>query len=66
VTIAKIRAVFAGFPALTKVVLYGSRAKGNFRLGSDIDLTLVGDRLNYAQLGDIETQLDDLLTALYF
>jgi len=41
--------------------LYGSRAKSNYRDGSDIDLTLVGDALSHAQLNRIETQLDDLL-----
>ncbi len=41
--------------------LYGSRAKGNYRDGSDIDLTLMGDALSHAQLNRIETQIDDLL-----
>ena len=43
------------------VVLYGSRAKGNYREGSDIDLTLMGDVLSHTQLNRIETQIDDLL-----
>jgi predicted nucleotidyltransferase len=31
--------VLATFPEVEKVVVYGSRAKGNFKPGSDIDLT---------------------------
>lgn len=60
-TISKINAVFSGCPTLAKAVLYGSRAKGNYRNGSDIDLVLMGVDLNRRQLGLIESQLDDLL-----
>jgi predicted nucleotidyltransferase len=59
--IEKICAVFARFPQIEKAVLYGSRAKGNFKPGSDIDLTLLGENLTSAQLGEIAEALDDLL-----
>ncbi|MBS0626813.1 MAG: nucleotidyltransferase domain-containing protein, partial [Verrucomicrobia bacterium] len=39
-TIQKITDVFTKFPSIEKVVLYGSRAKGNYKNGSDIDLCL--------------------------
>ncbi|MHB8791536.1 MAG: nucleotidyltransferase domain-containing protein [Desulfobulbaceae bacterium] len=58
---AQIRGVFARFSAIDKAVLYGSRAKGNYKQGSDIDLTLYGKDLTTAQLGDIAEALDDLL-----
>ena len=38
--IEKVQAVFARFPDVDRATLYGSRAKGNFKPGSDIDLTL--------------------------
>jgi predicted nucleotidyltransferase len=60
-TIEKIRSVFARHPQVEKVVLYGSRAKGTFRNGSDIDLTLFGDDLTYEMLCRISRELDDLL-----
>lgn len=60
-TIKKINAVFARYPKIQIVKLYGSRAKGNFRHGSDIDLTIMGDSLSASQLPGIETELDDLL-----
>ena len=44
-TITRIQAVFIKHPQIKKVLLYGSRAKGNYRNGSDIDLTLQGDNL---------------------
>lgn len=59
-TIDKINSVFAGYPEIERVVIYGSRAKGNFRSGSDIDLTIVGD-VTHVQRLRIEQALDDLL-----
>lgn len=59
-TISKINQIFSLYPTIDKVILYGSRAKGSYRNGSDIDLTILG-HLTYNQLNQIETQLDDLL-----
>ena len=42
-TVEKIHTVFSRFPAIEKAVLYGSRAKGTHKTGSDIDLTLYGE-----------------------
>ena len=36
--------IFVQTPALEKVVLYGSRAKGTNRPFSDVDITLIGNR----------------------
>lgn len=59
--IAAIQNVFKLFSNLQKVVIYGSRAKGNYRPGSDIDLTLKGKGLDYQDLVAIESLLDELL-----
>lgn len=59
--IQKIKFVFERYPTVEKVILYGSRAKGNYRNGSDIDLTLIGDTLDLTMLLRINTELDDLL-----
>lgn len=60
-TIDSIHELFLDYPAIEKVVLYGSRATGNYRPGSDIDLTLMGKQLTYAQLSQIETKLEELM-----
>ena len=52
---------FGKYLEIDEAILYGSRAKGNCRNGSDIDLTLKGRNLTLSQLFKIETQLDDLL-----
>lgn len=58
-TLAAIRLILADFPAVEKAILYGSRAKGNYRRGSDIDLALVGDALGYHILGEIAARLEE-------
>jgi len=60
-TVRKIQDVFARFPEVEKAVLYGSRAKGNYSNGSDIDLTLEGNQLDLTILNKIDTEIDDLL-----
>jgi uncharacterized protein len=61
-TIRKIHTVFAGYPQVEKAVLYGSRAIGNYKNGSDIDLTLYGGNdLTLNVLSKISNALDDLL-----
>lgn len=65
-TIDKIRAVFAAHPEVESAVLYGSRAKGSHRPGSDIDLTLHGKDLNDRILLDLMGELDDLLLPYTF
>ena len=60
-TIKKLQKVFENFAEIDKVVLYGSRAKGNARSGSDIDLTLFGEHLDRQRCSVVADALDDLL-----
>lgn len=57
----KIRTVFRQFPEVEQAVLYGSRAMGNYRYNSDIDLTLKGKSIDFSLFCRIEQALDDLL-----
>jgi predicted nucleotidyltransferase len=54
-----IRKILAAFPEVEKAVIYGSRAKGTHKPGSDIDLTLFGDRLTSDIRSRIAARLDD-------
>lgn len=42
-TMKTIAEIYSRFPQVKKVILYGSRAKGNYREGSDIDMAVVAD-----------------------
>ena len=39
-TLATLNAIFRKYPGIRQAILYGSRAKGTYSDGSDIDLTL--------------------------
>lgn len=60
-TLRKLNSVFAQHNAIDSVVIYGSRAKGNYRVGSDIDLTIKGGEIPFAEFMKIENQIDDLM-----
>jgi predicted nucleotidyltransferase len=53
-------AVFARHPLVERVVLYGSRAKGCFKPGSDIDLSIYAEGLSPGEKDRILDELDDL------
>lgn len=58
----KICGVFAKYPQVEKAVIYGSRARGNYKNGSDIDLTLYGGKdLTLNILYKMLREIDDLL-----
>jgi len=63
--IYNLRRVFAKFPSVVQVKLYGSRAKGSFKPGSDVDLVFIGD-ISHQELMDIDSLIDDLLTPYSF
>ena len=57
----KINKVFAAYAAIDSVIVYGSRAKGNFKAGSDIDLSFIENSITCPEFLEIENALDDLL-----
>jgi predicted nucleotidyltransferase len=63
--IEKINNVLRQYTEVEKAILYGSRAKGNYRPYSDIDLTLTGIDLT-PQLYRIIDKIDDLLLPYTF
>jgi len=65
-TIDKINGVFHMHPEIDKVVIYGSRAKGNYRPGSDIDITLFGENVTRETLSKLDWEIDDLNTPYLF
>ncbi len=62
-----IQRVFSHFPDIDQVLLYGSRAKGNYRSGSDIDLTIkTKAEPSVRLLSRVFSELDDLDLAYGF
>jgi len=65
-TINKIHSILIKHSAVNKAVIYGSRAKGNFREGSDIDLTSFGEGLSLKELRNIDSEIEELLLPYTF
>lgn len=59
--VEKVRSVLSDFEPIEEAILYGSRAMGTHRNGSDIDLTLkVRDEVPTSLLGDVIEAIDRL------
>ena len=58
--IKELQDVFRRHANIKKVLIFGSRSKGNYRAGSDIDLAVIGSNIEYSQLLNILCEIDDL------
>lgn len=58
--LAQLRAIFGKHPQIVDAVLYGSRAKGTQREGSDIDVALKGAAIDARILTQIDAEYDTL------
>jgi len=54
-----IIAVLKQFPTVEKATIFGSRAKGNYKKGSDIDIALAGKQLNFDTISQISYRLNE-------
>jgi len=60
-TINTLQQVFTNYAEIEHVILYGSRAKGTYHTGSDIDITLIAPTMSFERLLNLELAIDDLL-----
>lgn len=58
--LARIRDVFGRYPEIWKAVIFGSRAKGSFPPGSDIDLAVFAPEMSQTRFAALWNELDDL------
>jgi predicted nucleotidyltransferase len=56
----KIISVLKAESKITSIILFGSRAKGNFQNGSDIDIALKGHELKFDDIQNLRITLDEL------
>ena len=57
---------FARFPEVEEVLVFGSRAKGNYKMGSDIDLAIKGQNCSHKTAIDIAGYLNEELPIPYY
>lgn len=56
---------FAKFPEVEEVMLFGSRAKGNYKIGSDIDLAIRGDKCSASLALTLQSYMNEELPIPY-
>lgn len=54
-----IWSIFRSFPEVETVYLFGSRAKGNYRLGSDVDLAIMNEGVNSRTLSKLNGKFEE-------
>lgn len=60
-----IRAILNGHPEVERAFVFGSRAKGSHKNGSDVDLALKGHRLTFADVSRISYELNETTNMPY-
>jgi len=54
-----LKNIFNQYNDIEQVKLYGSRAKGNYKSYSDVDLAIIGSKVDRIQVGSILLDIDD-------
>ncbi|MCG8319853.1 MAG: nucleotidyltransferase domain-containing protein [Cytophagales bacterium] len=57
---------FSKYPEVEEVLIFGSRAKGNYKRGSDIDLAIKGKRCNDLTAINIQGYFNEELPIPYY
>lgn len=58
--IVRMQEIFASRPQISEVLIFGSRAMDTYKPGSDIDLAIVADSLNFNDMLDLSAALDQI------
>ncbi|MBN4051896.1 nucleotidyltransferase domain-containing protein [Cytophagaceae bacterium AH-315-L13] len=61
-----IKEVFSKFPEIKEIIVFGSRAMGNYKNGSDVDIVVKGEHVTSDILSKIQTALNQETTLPYF
>jgi predicted nucleotidyltransferase len=54
------------FPEVEQAMIFGSRAKGNHKKGSDVDIAIVGTKINADMVINLKTTLNEKLPVPYY
>ena len=64
--IVHITDAISQFDEISEVLLFGSRAKGNYKIGSDVDLAIKGDRVTHMTVLELSDCLNEEKPLPYF
>jgi uncharacterized protein len=65
-TIQEIHKVFMKTPEVERAIIFGSRAVGNFKKGSDIDLAVMGKHLHTEIIMKLNAYMNEKLALPYY
>lgn len=51
--------ILENFPQIETALIFGSRAKGNYKLGSDIDIAIVGGDIDFDVIANVHYLLEE-------
>lgn len=54
------------YPQIEKALIFGSRAKGNYKPGSDVDIAIVGAGIDQSQVATLSFALNEETFLPYF
>jgi predicted nucleotidyltransferase len=58
--IQNVVAILQQNPKIEKIILFGSRAKGTFRIGSDVDIAIIGNNVSLNDVLDANIEIEKL------
>lgn len=61
-----IISVFQQFNEIEKAVIFGSRAKGNYKSGADVDIAIYGEKITFTTISRIHSILEEKSHMPYF
>lgn len=64
--LTEMRRVFAKYPEIGEIIVFGSRAMENFKKGSDVDIALKGPKITSEVLMKVLFELNEETTIPYF
>lgn len=65
-TLESITKVLIRFPEVEKALFFGSRAMGNYKKGSDVDIAIQGKKINFDIINRIHSILEEETLLPYF
>ncbi|CAG5011876.1 hypothetical protein DYBT9275_05044 [Dyadobacter sp. CECT 9275] len=57
--ISDITQILNRYPGISRAYIFGSRAKGNYKSGSDVDIAVKGDDISYDTILNIAAYLNE-------
>jgi predicted nucleotidyltransferase len=61
-----IKEVISKFETIEKAIIFGSRAMGNYKKGSDVDIAIFGENITNEVIFKLDDYLNEVLPLPYF